>query len=64
MSKMGTYKLDGYFDYVDPPLKRYWWQNGVIGVHYAHKETFEWISLFRLPEFDPDEDFNWLLNKQ
>lgn len=51
MSKLGKHKLDGYFDYVVPPLEGLWWQEGVWGVDYAHKEDFRWISLIRLPEF-------------
>ena len=49
MSKMGKHKLEGYFDYVVPPLEGLWWQEGVRGVDYARKADFRWISLIRLP---------------
>lgn len=26
MSKMGNRKIEGYFDYVMPPLEGFWWQ--------------------------------------
>lgn len=59
MSKMGKYKLEGYFDYVVPPLEGLWWQQGVLGVDYAHKKDFQWISLIRLPEFVTKGVFDW-----
>ncbi len=27
MSKKGSHKIEGYFDYVVPPLEGLWWQN-------------------------------------
>ena len=61
MSKKGDHQIDGYFDYVVPPLEGFWWQDGVEGVDYAHKETFNWISVIRLPDFVSREDFDWAL---
>ncbi len=49
----------GYFDFVVPPLEGFWWQDGVLGVDYAHKEDFNWISVIRVPEFVMREDFDW-----
>ncbi len=59
MSKKGTRPIDGYFDYVVPPLEGFWWQEGVTGVDYAHKESFHWISVIRLPDFVSREDVDW-----
>ena len=59
MSYKGAHKIEGYFDYVVPPLEGFWWQNGAEGVDYAHKENFEWISLIRLPDFVTKGDFDW-----
>ncbi len=59
MSKMGDHKINGYFDYVVPPLEGFWWQDGIEGVDYKHKETFNWISVIRLPDFVTEADFNW-----
>ncbi len=59
MSKKGDHQIDGYFDYVVPPLEGFWWQDGVQGVDYSHKDTFNWISVIRLPDFVTRDDFNW-----
>jgi len=59
MSKKGNHKIDGYFDYVVPPLEGFWWQDGVAGIDYTHKESFQWISVIRLPDFVTKEDFDW-----
>ena len=59
MSKMGKNKIDGYFEYVVPPLEGFWWQDGVQGIDYNHKEKFEWISMIRQPEFVTQEIFEW-----
>ncbi len=59
MSKKGDHRIEGYFDYVVPPLEGFWWQEGVQGVDYAHKEDFQWISVIRLPDFVTEEDFRW-----
>ena len=63
MSKKGDHQIDGYFDYVVPPLEGFWWQNGVIGIDYAHKEDFKWISVIRLPDFVTKDDFEWAVRE-
>lgn len=59
MSKKSGHRMEGYFDYVVPPLEGFWWQEGIAGIDYAHKETFQWISLIRLPDFVTKEEFDW-----
>lgn len=59
MSRLGSRKIEGYFEYVVPPLEGLWWQKGVSGIDYSQKETFEWISMIRLPDFVTKEDFDW-----
>lgn len=59
MSRLGSRKIEGYFEYVVPPLEGLWWQEGVSGIDYSKKETFEWISMIRLPDFVTKEDFDW-----
>ena len=59
MSKMGDHRIEGYFDFVVPPLEGFWWQDGVQGIDYAHKERFQWISVIRLPDFVTKKDFDW-----
>ena len=53
----------GYFDYVVPPLEGFWWQDGILGVDYAHKEDFNWISVIRLPDFVTKADFDWAIKE-
>ena len=63
MSKKGTHQIDGYFDYVVPPLEGFWWQEGRNGIDYAHKEDFRFISVIRLPEFVTEEDVKWAVGE-
>lgn len=59
MSYKGDHKIDGYFEYVVPPLEGFWWQDGIRGIDYAHKESFNFISLIRLPDFVTQAEFDW-----
>lgn len=59
MSKLGDHRIEGYFDYVVPPLEGFWWQPGVAGIDYAHKENFRFISAIRLPDFVTKAEFDW-----
>lgn len=59
MSKKGDHRIDGYFDYVVPPLEGFWWQKGICGVDYGQKALFQWISMIRLPDFVTEKDFLW-----
>ena len=59
MSYKTGYKIDGYFEYVVPPLEGFWWQQGLGGVDYADKDSFQWLSVIRLPDFITDKDFDW-----
>ena len=63
MSKKDDHRIDGYFDFVVPPLEGFWWQDGVAGVDYAHKENFSWISVIRLPDFVTKADFDWAVSE-
>ena len=63
MSKMGDHRIEGYFDYVVPPLEGFWWQEGVKGIDYTHKELFQWISLIRLPDFVTKDEFDWAVDE-
>ena len=58
MSKKGDHQIDGDFDYVVPPLEGFWWQKGVIGIDYTNKDSFQWISVIRLPDFVTKDDFD------
>ena len=59
MSYKSDHKIEGFFEYVVPPLEGFWWQDGVDGIDYADKSTFNWISVIRLPDFVTRQDFDW-----
>ena len=63
MSKMGSHHLDGYFDFVVPPLEGFWWQERREEIDFSDKSAFHWISMIRLPDFVTEEEFGWALNE-
>ena len=63
MSKKGDHKIEGYFDFVVPPLEGFWWQENIDGIVYSHKENFQWISVIRLPDFVTKVDFEWAIEE-
>jgi len=63
MSYKGEYKIDGYFEYVVPPLEGFWWQNGIKGMDYNKKEELNFISIIRLPDFVAEQDFEWAVRE-
>ena len=63
MSKKGDHKIEGYFDYVVPPLEGFWWQENLDGIDYGHKENFQWISVIRVPDFVTKADFDWAIEE-
>ena len=63
MSYKTDYRIEGFFEYVVPPLEGFWWQEGVDGIDYGDKSTFHWISVIRLPEFVTKRDFDWAVEE-
>lgn len=63
MSYKGTHKIEGYFQYVVPPLEGFWWQDNVTGIDYSQKEKFQWIAVIRLPDFVTKEEFDWAVEE-
>lgn len=61
MSYKTDYKIEGFFEYVVPPLEGFWWQEDNAGVDYTDKSKFNWISVIRLPDFVSQKDFDWAL---
>ena len=59
MSYKTDHRIEGFYDYVVPPLEGFWWQEGIDGVDYSDKSTFCWISVIRLPDFITKADFDW-----
>ena len=58
MSYKGNHKIDGFFEYVVPPLEGFWWQENTKELDYNRKEDMKFISIIRLPDFVTKEDFN------
>ena len=63
MSKKGSRQIEGYFDYVVPPLEGFWWIEGLSGMDYSRKDELSWISCIRLPDFVDEEDFRWAVEE-
>ena len=61
MSYKGDHKINGFFEYVVPPLEGFWWQDGKDGIDYDHKEQLNFISIIRLPDFVTKADFEWAI---
>jgi hypothetical protein len=59
MSYRSPHKIEGFFQYVVPPLEGFWWQDNVKGADYGNKDSFNWISIIRLPDFVTKKDFDW-----
>ena len=63
MSRKGSHEIEGYFDYVVPPLEGFWRQEGIEGIDYTRKADFRWISVIRLPDFVTKADFEWAVEE-
>ncbi len=63
MSKKGDHQIEGYFDFVVPPLEGFWYQEGVEGFDYTRKDQFNWVSVIRLPDFVTKADFDWAVEE-
>lgn len=63
MSYKNGYEMDGFFQYVVPPLEGFWWQEGGSGIDYSRKNDFCWISAIRLPDFVTKQDFDWAIEE-
>ena len=63
MSKKTDYRIEGYFEYVVPPLEGFWKQEGVVGIEYSRKSDFHWTAVIRLPDFVAKSDFDWAVEQ-
>lgn len=63
MSYKGTHKIDGFFEYVVPPLEGFWWQENTKGMDYNRKDDLQFISIIRLPDFVTKKDFDWAIEE-
>lgn len=64
MSYKGDHKIDGFFQYVVPPLEGLWWQEGSgNSIDCNNKEDMKFISIIRMPDFVSEKDFKWALEE-
>lgn len=63
MSYKNNYKINGFFQYVVPPLEGFWWQNNIKGMDYNRKDDLQFISIIRIPDFISENDFNWAIKE-
>ena len=63
MSKKTDYRIDGYFDYVVPPLEGFWEQKGRVGIDYSRKSDLSWTAMIRVPDFVTEKDFDWAVKQ-
>ena len=59
MSHKSSYRMEGFFEYVVPPLEGFWWQEDTSCMDYSRKEDLQFLSLLRLPDFVREEDVKW-----
>lgn len=59
MSYKTDHKIDGFFEYVVPPLEGFWKSENDGAFDYADKSELKWISVIRLPDFVTEKDFQW-----
>ncbi len=63
MSHKTSHKIEGFFEYVVPPLEGLWWQEDTVGLDYSRKDDMHFISMIRLPDFVTEDDFEWALQE-
>ena len=64
MSKRGPREIEGYFDFVVPPVEGFWWHDCAdVGIGYARKDDFNFIPYIRLPDSVTREDFDWAVSE-
>ena len=63
MSYKSPHKIDGFFEYVVPPLEGFWWQENRKGMNYNKKDEMRFISIIRLPDFVTKKDFDWAIKE-
>lgn len=59
MSARSGHEIEGFFDYVVPPLEGFWEQGAPGKIDLSRKSEFRWTSVIRLPDFVTRDDFGW-----
>ena len=63
MSPKAGHAIDGYFEYVVPPLEGFWWIDGLASMDVARKADLSWMSCIRLPDFASRDVFGWAIEQ-
>ena len=63
MSHLTGYAIPGYFPYTVPPLEGFWWQDGCTDLDLTRKDTMNWRSVIRLPDFVTPDIFDWAVKE-
>ena len=59
MSKLGDHRMEGFFDFVVPPLEGFWQQEGGGAFDPARKDALRWICVIRVPDFVTEAECAW-----
>ena len=62
MSYKSDYRIEGFFEYVVPPLEGLWWTESGQTV-YDDKNALCFISMIRLPDFVRQEHVGWAIEE-
>ena len=62
MNKEIRKEVEGYFDYVVPPLEGLWWLQD-DDMDFSKKDKYIWTSMIRQPEFVTKEIFDFACNE-
>lgn len=63
MSYKTDYRMEGFFEYVVPPLEGLWWTDKDGACGFTDKSDFRWIAMIRIPDFVKREDVEWAKNE-
>lgn len=59
MSYKTDHAIEGFYQYVVPPLEGFWWREDGGRLDDGDKAAFRWLSVIRLPDFVTRADFDW-----
>lgn len=59
MSPKAGHMMEGFFEYVVPPLEGLWWTDNAACDDFTDKSAFRWIAMIRVPDFVKSDDVEW-----
>ena len=64
MSYKTEHKIEGFFEYVVPPLEGFWWtEEGGHDLLSVPRSTWRWTSALRAPEYATPQVLHWALEE-